>query len=283
MLSKCAVLVLLLHGIAAYLFGWTWPVEVPRLIHSFMEENEQRYLDGIVVAAVNGDAALAIEGGEVVIAIPEVRAPSQITTPHVLGGFILIEHPHQIRSLYSNIIPHNTLSDRVTEGQTIGTINRSRRQAHVALRIIDRTQQTYLNPLFILPKLKDNFRPTVPSSRIEMLDSFTGEAYFNVLLTVHDRRIYDSQIQPTIPPIISVDYGGQRATIVLDSISVRHGKKFISSTNRLLNDTISFSWQYRLGPFSFTTDTAAATVRVTDYFSNTRTLSVSVIDEAFRN
>ncbi len=160
-----AVLALILVS-AARLWSFQWPVGHKVLTATFGESRWNHYHTGI---DIGGGAQIVrpVEDGEVIYFYDGWRRTR--TPPSGLGSFVVIEHERGIRSLYAHLEPGSVsaLPERVSAEEPVGIIGESGASLgkHLHLELIDSEIGSYVNPLLVLPSLRDTVTPEIRGVR----------------------------------------------------------------------------------------------------------------------
>ena len=264
----------LVHAWFSSVHAWEWPVETPRIIEGFMSVDRGMHQRGIVVKDINDNRIYPLRDGRVLISISPITYPTEIHRPHALGGFMIIEHEQGIRTLYAGVNPQPAHGIHARQGTPIATTLHTESAARenrgeFMVTIFDPIATAYLNPLFILPRLRDVAPPRLLDYTISTYTYGGEQRYFIATIHIRDRRFYVEGLASTLPPHIYARYGDQERYIVLDSIVERNGMLFVGSHNRALSDTITPAGHYIAGPFR-RGDASSITVTMADYRSNRR-------------
>lgn len=259
--------------------SWDWPLDTPDISKSFLSFHDGEYTTGVLLTSRTSTEVRASEAGTVVFAAEHVTQPHRGRPTHVLGGMIIIEHHNRFRTLYSGIRPEIRAGRTVARGEPIARIDKQRGRNGMYLAVLDGQQQSFLNPLLLLPRLQDRLRPTVTSFETIFKYSNAIGDYFNVHISSFDRRTFAQSVTPTLPPFVSVQYQSQTHTIFLDSVYSDSRYLYNTATNIRPSDLFAANGEFILGPFIVDPEQERMEIQILDYNELSRTIRVSINED----
>ena len=143
-------------------FAFQWPVDSKILTATFGESRWDHFHTGIDIGG-GAQEVRPVDSGEVIFYSDSGR--SQRALSYGLGTFVVVEHEQGIRSLYAHLESSGVddLPASVDEKTVLGRIGDSGASLgkHLHLEIIDVELGSYVNPLVVLPSLRDTISPVI--------------------------------------------------------------------------------------------------------------------------
>lgn len=276
--TRAGIALALLVMVRAGASAWDWPIDTPDVARSFLSIYGGDHHNGLILKSRTSAVVRTIDPGVVVFAAPPTPRPHTTRTPHVLGGVVVVEHANRFRTVYGNVRP------LVTSGRTLGARERIARvdseRDDGALNVIlnDERQQSFVNLLLLLPRLRDSVRPSIYYFGVDFGTSMILGDYFNVRVGALDRRVVSASVTPVIPPFVAVSYQSQGQSVLLDNVR-SDGRYLYSSTARTPSDLFTPNGEFLLGPFRLDPDQEFMEIRVADYSGLSRVIRASIYDD----
>ena len=201
------------------LYGFEWPVEEKMLTVTFGEYTWDCFHPGIDIGGGAQDVHPA-EAGELIYYAEEHEGFHAL--PSGLGSFAVLEHDRGLRTLYGHLQPGTLRTDRdiLEEGDILARVGNSGMTVGPRLhfQVIDREFDQLVNPLLILPPLKDTTKPVLEAlyllknrSRIELQDRATvTSGTYELLAAIYDPSEYVRYFRPMNPFKIQVFLNGEQ-------------------------------------------------------------------------
>jgi murein DD-endopeptidase MepM/ murein hydrolase activator NlpD len=284
MAKKICAGVFVFSLLALPLVPYQWPVDGPAVVATFAQNSYGGFYRGISVAG-KGAEVRPIETGELVF---YSEAGSQAGVPPVLGGFAVLQHEQDLRSLYG----HLELSREIT-GDTktffgtqdsLGTVGDSGftelPQLFVAIQDLHLDQ--IVNPYLVLPPIEERTRPTI---RNVMLKSGNTEISFPAAGSVPAGQwevfadIFDEAsvryFRPTAAYRTAVYINGQETfQLAFDAVRDKDGiPRVYPSQDLAWEHLYAGDWRMRLGTVQLKRGMANLEISVRDFSGNERSQS----------
>jgi len=141
--------------LAGGLWAFEWPVSDPKPVRLFGQRSAGVIERGITVAT--GDTVRAAGYGTVLVTL--ASNTNMDGFPGTLGNAVLVAHDEGLVSVYGNLESTDTVSERV-QIESPSILSRTGTSGwgsgpELVFQIIDSEKKTLLNPLLLLPALKD--------------------------------------------------------------------------------------------------------------------------------
>lgn len=231
-LPAVAVIVFILsarHGLA-----FDWPVDKVTITATFCESRGDHFHSGVDLGG--GEQKItSISEGELVFAYEIGRDYSSV--PVGLGSFCVLQHKGGIRSVYCHFKENSLERNQVifNSNDTLGIIGSTgySHGKHLHLSIIDSEMDTVINPLLVLPPLKDTQPPVIKqlylgsdNDLVEIKsDQIVTQGDVEILAGLYDLREDVSFIWKIAPYQISLYQDGKEvSSIVFDSIHEKNAR-----------------------------------------------------------
>ncbi len=272
------------------LFAFDWPVKEVTLTATFGEHRGDHFHTGIDLGG--GEQRITpISSGEVIFSYEAERDYSSI--PVGLGNFTVLRHQGGILSVYGHL-KKNSLDRQKTvydAGEQIGLVGDSGYSLgkHLHLTIIDSEMNTIINPLLLLPSLKDTQFPVIKRIYFkrgkEIKEIKTGarvnQGEAELLIELYDLREDVAYIWEYAPYKILLYQDGQEVlNITFDSLKGRGGRMFLTDSEKQFRDVYADRWIYRLGSVKLLAGVTTLSIFVDDFSGNesSREILLEVID-----
>jgi hypothetical protein len=144
-------------------FAYQWPVDDPAVVAGFGQNSFGAFYRGVAVTGKTGDVR-PIEKGDLVF---YNNGENDAGVPSVLGGFAVIQHGGNLRSIYGHLsLSEEITGDRETDfsvKDSLGTVDDSglTERPQLFLAIQDLNLEQTVNPYLILPRIEDKTRPAI--------------------------------------------------------------------------------------------------------------------------
>jgi hypothetical protein len=288
-----AVLVLVLAGAGAAQ-AFEWPLREPVLTATFGEHRGDHFHGGVDLGG-GEQPVYPIAQGELVYAYESGSGLESL--PVGLGNFVVLQHQGGIRSIYAHLKDGSLrgLTPTVVGDAPIGVVGETGYSAgkHLHLGVIDTEMGTVINPLLILPPLRDLQKPIIKElfvrrgkeliRLVEGISVRRGEV--EVLGRVYDVRPDVSFLWRMAPyKIYLYQDGRERESLVFGSFHERRSAGAgepeaelppgVFSQVTLVGGEQSFEsvyedeWMFRLGFVTLTPGESSLEVFVTDFAGN---------------
>ncbi len=147
---------------AVPLFAFEWPVNTIILTATFCESRGDHFHTGLDIGG-GKQIITPISPGEIIFAYE--KDEDYTSVPVGLGDFCVLQHQGGIRSLYSHLEKNSMDRDRIrfNHDEPLGKIGDTGHSygRHLHLSIIDSEMNTIINPLLVLPPVKDSQPPVI--------------------------------------------------------------------------------------------------------------------------
>ncbi len=237
-------------------WSYQWPIE-PRILSVFAQGGADGFERSIRISANNTEVK-PIEEGELIFFCSE-GSPSSL--PYPLGSFAVLQHGRTLRSLYA----HLELSDSVQrmektnyqKGDVIGKTGLTGASSMVGLSLFtyDLEAKQFVNPLLLLPPVKDTSRPIIRNAQLEKKDRIiplpTAEPVPKGMWEV-TAEVFDlSSAVPTFWPMgvykVSLYLNGQeRFMVTMDTLKEQGGVTRVSPSEGLAYDQLYSKEGFRM-------------------------------------
>jgi len=165
LLLACAALAALASGASAL----DWPLADPKPAATFGTAAKGRFVSGILLAS-EGGLVRAAGDGELVYAFDGSSPTAVSALPSTLGSFAVVEHERGMAGLYAGLAPGSVSSylTKTKAGSILGTAGASgwAEGQGLLFAVYDRGAERWVNPLLLLPALKDKTQPLIRSAAL---------------------------------------------------------------------------------------------------------------------
>jgi len=277
---------LLICLVGVVLFAFDWPLERIVLTSTFGEHRGDHFHAGIDLGG-GEQPIFPISSGELVFSYREGEDFSSL--PVGLGTFLVLQHQGGIRSLYAHLAegsldPTRRLYDRSRPLGVVGSSGYSSGK-HLHLTIIDTEMDTIINPLLLLPPLRDGQAPVIKDVSIRIGQDLIGledgmtvnRAEAEVFATIFDLREDISFLWKLAPYKVFLSQDGREiSNFTFDSLvsSQAAGQGLGARRLVLINTEREFSrlyespWLLRLGKVNLVPGETVLTVFASDFAGN---------------
>lgn len=277
---------LLICLVGVVLFAFDWPLERIVLTSTFGEHRGDHFHAGIDLGG-GEQPIFPISSGELVFSYREGEDFSSL--PVGLGTFLVLQHQGGIRSLYAHLAegsldPTRRLYDRSRPLGVVGSSGYSSGK-HLHLTIIDTEMDTIINPLLLLPPLRDGQAPVIKDVSIRIGQDLIGledgmtvnRAEVEIFATIFDLREDISFLWKLAPYKVFLSQDGREiSNFTFDSLvsSQAAGQGLGARRLVLINTEREFSrlyespWLLRLGKVNLVPGETVLTVFASDFAGN---------------
>ena len=277
---KKIILLLILNLLLNHkLFTFDWPVEKRILTATFGESRMDHFHNGIDIGG--GEQSIhPAEQGEVIYYYEEGENPLDLPTG--LGSFIVLEHEKNLRTLYAHIKKGTVEKTRVNlkTNDTLGIIGDTGCSIgkHLHFSVIDKEFEQIVNPLLLLPPLKDTKAPVIKGVYLkkdgqlqELKNSISlkgGKA--ELLIETYDPGEYVRYFCPLSPYKINVFVNGEEIFYINYKALKQNNNKTIleKSGNKSFRDYYYTDWQVNLGSCVLPMGETRLEIVVQDFYGN---------------
>ena len=258
--------------------AWQWPVSPVVLLHTFGDNDVNTFRVGDALAGADAEVK-AISSGSVVYSVQ--RGGRIPVLPSVLGNFIVVQHPDGFRSIYSHLSRVNPPSNSVDTGTVLGSTGMSGIAQHAGLdlRIVDMKLDRLVNPMAVLPPVRDRLYPEVHGLYIHA----TGTPYtpmaeglvvepgrWEIAADIADQGQGSQLPAPVAPFGLGLELDGKQIThISLEYLAVKDGDLYIDHDHRWdFKALYRGPFLYNLGEVVLTPGPHTLRIRVSDFAGN---------------
>jgi hypothetical protein len=262
--------------------AFDWPVKKVVLSATFGENRGDHFHAGIDLAGGEQEV-LPIAAGEVVFSFEEGEDP--VTLPVGLGNFLVLQHQAGIRSIYGHLQKGSMDRSKQLDGsKPLGRVGESGYAVgkHLHLAIIDSEMRSLINPLLVLPPLKDGQSPAIreillrPGSELLPLKNgaLVMPGIAELLATLYDLREDVSFAWRLAPYRVSLYQDGREiASLLMDGLHEGPGRNggpelVLLQSNRSFREVYDAEWLYRLGEVRLLPGQTTLSVIAGDYAGN---------------
>jgi hypothetical protein len=218
-----------------------WPVAKKVLTGNFGESREDHLHSGIDIGGGEQDVHPIVDG-EMVFRYDENA--DYTSFPRGVGSFVVLQHADKILSVYCHLKKGTPQTRaRVTAADSVGTEGDTgySEGTHLHISVYDRETAAYLNPLTILPPLRDTQAPVIRRMALKVGDSVVpiesgvtvSPGQGEILADAYDPREDVRFLWPMAPYALRLSLNGKEVSkIVFDSIQVVDGRSVVGSTRR---------------------------------------------------
>jgi hypothetical protein len=262
--------------------AFDWPVKKVVLSATFGENRGDHFHAGIDLAGGEQEV-LPIAAGEVVFSFEEGEDP--VTLPVGLGNFLVLQHQAGIRSIYGHLQKGSMDRSKQLDGsKPLGRVGESGYAVgkHLHLAIIDSEMRSLINPLLVLPPLKDGQSPAIreillrPGSELLPLKNgaLVMPGIAELLATLYDLREDVSFAWRLAPYRVSLYQDGREiASLLMDGLHEGPGRNggpelVLLQSNRSFREVYDAEWLYRLGEVRLLPGQTTLSLVAEDYAGN---------------
>jgi hypothetical protein len=212
--------------------------------------------------------------------------------PSPLGDFVVVQHDRGFRSIYGHLDPASIRSNLkvVTQHTVVGRSGESgySEQSGLSLRVIDSKRHRLVNPLVVLPSLRDRLDPEVHAVYLKS----TGLAplteglvirpgRWSVLADISDQGQGTGAPAPVAPYSLDLSLDGtQISHVEFQDLRFRKGELFLDSSYRWNFDALYLGRSlYNLGEPDLQAGTHSLRLRTTDFAGHETIVNRTIIAE----
>jgi hypothetical protein len=280
---KGAILLLLGLLSAGPLAAFDWPVKKAVISATFGENRGDHFHVGIDLAGGEQEV-LPIAPGEVVFSFEEGEDP--LAMPVGLGNFLVLQHQDGVRSIYGHLQKGSMdRSARKLDGsKPLGRVGETGYSVgkHLHLAIIDSEMRSLINPLLVLPPLKDRQAPVIREILLrpggELLPLKNGAlvkpGIVELLASLYDLREDVPFVWRLAPYRLSLYQDGREiASLLMDGLHERPARNGVPELvllqgNRSFREVYDAEWLYRLGEVRLLPGQTTLSLVAEDYAGN---------------
>ena len=284
-LRTAIVVFLLLWSLSEYLFAFEWPLKGVILTATFGESRGDHFHNGIDLGG-GEQKVFPIADGKVVF---EYSSGFYSSVPIGLGNFVVLQHEGDIRSVYCHLKDGsiNPAKKFVKRNESIGIVGDSGHSwgKHLHLSIIDLETNAFLNPLSLLPPIKDDQPPIIKGvylkfgNKLKKIENriTTKDGAITMVAEVYDLREDVSFIWKLAPySIILYRNGVEKHSLVFDSISKHNEKLTLGDGKSGFYSVYVGDWKYNLGSIKLLTGENHFSIVARDFKGNEATRDIFV-------
>ncbi|MCX7787035.1 MAG: M23 family metallopeptidase [Spirochaetes bacterium] len=152
-------------------WSYQWPTE-PRILSVFAQGGTEGFERGIRISANNTEVK-PIEEGELIFFCSEGSVAS---LPYPLGSFVVLQHGNTLRSIYAHLdfgnLIQKTGKTKFQKNDGLGKTGLTGSTSIIGLSLFtyDLEAKQFVNPLLLLPPVKDTSRPIIRNAQLEKKD-----------------------------------------------------------------------------------------------------------------
>ncbi len=258
--------------------GLDWPVARRTVTGTFGESRGDHFHSGIDIGGGEQEVH-PILAGEMVFRYEENADYSSL--PRGVGSFVVLQHADKILSVYCHLKAGSIPSDRkkLSESDQLGVTGDTgdSEGVHLHVMVYDRETASILNPLSLLPPLRDTQPPvirrvllkvgekTIPITPGVSVPPGQGE----ILAETYDPREDVRFLWPMAPYSLRVSVNGKEVSqIVFDSLQVKDGKTVVGGTRLGVADLYAGDRLIRLATVDLRGGESHLMVSVKDFAGN---------------
>jgi len=278
--------------------AFQWPVDQVVLKQTFGEADEGAFNTGLTLGGGRQEVK-PISDGEVLYYYRDEQGPGAI--PSGLGNFVVLEHERSLFSVYSHLEPDSPVLEGtrsltgVTGDSVIGYVGLSGDAPgrELNLEIVDLEFNQMVNPLKLLPPLKDTTRPVVEGvffrqrgewePLAEGMSLAAGEK--ELFISAYDQSESVPYLRPMAPFRISVFANGEEIFYqTFEAVESRDRELYLVSRQdlRSFRELYADDRHIRIGILKLNPGETILEIIVTDYRGNRslRNLKFRVLPES---
>lgn len=277
-----ALLITLSLLAAAPVSALSWPVQHRVLLATFGENLSGQFHPGIDLGG-GSQAVHAASPGRVIFTYQEGRDPRALPTG--LGSFLVIQDSPVIRTLYAHLRKGSLVAnrERVTPNDVVGRIGDTGDSAglHLQFEVIDVKRHELLNPLTLLPPLRDRQKPVIASvsllrgkKRIELKGGMRVRGgKTELVVDAYDPALAAGYFDPMAPYEIEASVNGRQLfKATYNALAEKKGKlRLVGADERGFRSYYVDTHTVRLGSLRLRPGVANIVVTVKDVGGNETT------------
>lgn len=216
MVKNILLIFLFINNLA---FSFEWPLKNKIVTATFGEKRWDHFHKGIDIGGGEQEVFPADEG-EIIFYYEEGSFSS---LPSGLGNFVVLEHQRGLRTLYAHLKGDSIKKEKIklTKDDVFGVTGNSGGSlgTHLHFEVIDSELNEIVNPLLLLPPLKDKMRSTIVS--VGLMDEeeryvakngrlIVSSGMKSVYVETYDRSPWVDYFCPIAPFEIICFFNGQK-------------------------------------------------------------------------
>ncbi len=244
-------------------FAYDWPTPDFKIRKNFAQRTGNSYEPGLEFETTASNLN-APEKGQVIFSFTPDTGSAQ-NLPSSLGGFVVVAHSDQLRTLVSGLQPQPWLTSvSVASGDPLGTIpnaqtvTTSPTPTRHQLMVFDQQLGEIVNPLLVFPPRADERSPIIldvklvgdsPESSASLFaHSHFSVGYWTLYVDAVDPGSSDSgNSQKGLYSVSAYLNGNEVFRTALTSLQDKNGQFTIKGTGKPLSDVIVGDHEWRLG------------------------------------
>ncbi|NNM54102.1 MAG: hypothetical protein HKM05_05205 [Spirochaetales bacterium] len=253
------VATLLVVASLAQLSAYDWPSSDITVRKNFAQRTGNSFEPGLEFET-SASNLTAPEKGQVIFSFsPDTGNPQNL--PSSLGGFVVVAHSDQLRTLVSGLTPQPWLTSvHVSSGDPLGSIRNgtSGTPTDHQLMVFDQQLGELVNPLLVFPPIPDERSPVIldvklvgnaPDSSASLFaHSHFSVGYWTLYVDAVDPGNSDSgSSQKGLYSVSAYLNGNEVFRTALTSLQDKNGQFAIKGTGKPLRDVIVGDHEWRLG------------------------------------
>jgi hypothetical protein len=282
-MKRHQVVAFLMVSVIITAFAFEWPLSSSSYTYGF-GSNRNGFLKGTEFGSVNNMVRAAADG-ELTFVATESTLPGGY--PLQGGSMLSLAHDTEIVTVYTGMMPDSISRylKKVRAGDVLGRTPESGGRTGTRLYIYDGKERRFVNPLMVLPGVRDDSFPVIRSinlsnegveTRIDQGRNIR-QGLYDVILEVYDNSPVGEQTAP-FEIALTMD-GSVRSRVVYDASWAKDGKAFVFGSARFEEEAYLLPGnRVRFGPYVFPRGRVVLSVFVMDFAGNKReqTYSISV-------
>lgn len=271
-----------LAAIAVAAFAFDLPLEDGGFRYGFGSARSG-FLKGIEFGASDG-IVRAADDGEIVFVATEQHLPGGY--PVVNGSLVAIDHTSDMVSIYVGITRESTTAylTNVKKGAVLGRSRRAGNGRGVTMYTYDARTRRYINPLILLPAIRDDKAPLIRSVSLHAdgqeipleQGRLVKQGSYRILMDSYDSSPAGMACAPFEIRLL-ID-GQERASVSYDAAWVRNGVLSVfSASSRVASEYQRSDGRLVFGPYTFARGRSVMSIIVADYAGNRREQTYSIV------
>lgn len=263
-------------------FAYEWPLDDGGFRYGFGSERAG-FLKGVEFGGADG-IVRAADDGELVFTAIDPRLPGGY--PLAAGSLMAIDHASDMVTIYAGMARESTSAylTNVRKGAILGRSMRAGSGHGVTLYAYDARTRRYINPLILMPAIRDDRAPLIRSVALFAdgqeipLDQARPirQGSYQVLIDTYDSSPAGMASAPFEIRVL-ID-GSERAAVAYDAAWAHDGVMSVfGGASRVASDYQEADGRVRFGPYTFSRGRSIVSIIVADYAGNKREQTYSII------